>query len=123
MCGDVFKGDRNLRIGAANHTQYNVQFLCSMCEKCFFIKDNRKKVFVLYVCHSVFQFKRMALPHLSARTYATRKNIYEAAIVHRRNHENNYREQWDNNAKYFNSYNVLASKQNAWESDLSFQHR
>ena len=65
----------------------------------------------------------MALPHLKPAIYTTRKNIYEAAIVNRRNHENDFREKWNDTAKYFHTEDVKATKQKAWESDQSFNSR
>lgn len=65
----------------------------------------------------------MALPHLTPSVYTTRKNIYEAAIVHRRVKEDGFRDTWNTHSKYFADENVKATKQRAWESDLSFNHR
>ena len=64
----------------------------------------------------------MALPHMPT-TYTTRKNIYEAAIVRRRTHENDFRNQWDNTASYFNRSGIGATKQTAWESEKSYNNR
>lgn len=64
----------------------------------------------------------MALPHLPA-TYTTRKNIYEAAIVNRRTHECDFREQWTKNATYFHDNNIAATKKHAWESNQSYHTR
>ena len=63
----------------------------------------------------------MALPHLNI--YTTRRNIYEAAIVHRRNHDNDFRERWAKTANYFNTNNVEADQKAAWESKKSFNSR
>ena len=64
----------------------------------------------------------MALPHLPT-AYTTRKNVYEAAIVNRRTHENDFREKWSQNASYFHTNNVAAAKKNAWESADSYNAR
>ena len=63
----------------------------------------------------------MSLRHLPTN-YTTRKNIYEAAIVRRRNHDIDFRDAWQKNAKYFNKYDVHTTKQEAWQSKQSFQH-
>ncbi|CAH1801077.1 unnamed protein product [Owenia fusiformis] len=63
----------------------------------------------------------MALPHMPT-SYTTRKNIYEAAIVRRRNHDNDFHEKWSKHASYFNQSNVEATKQTAWQSNESFHN-
>lgn len=63
----------------------------------------------------------MALPHLPS-AYTARRNIYEEAMVTRRNRESDFRERWGHNADYFHRNNVAASKKQAWESNASFQH-
>lgn len=60
----------------------------------------------------------MALPHLAP--YNVRKNIYEAVIVKNRDYESSFREKWNNNANYFNSNNVIATQQQQWGSNRSF---
>ena len=64
----------------------------------------------------------MALPHLPT-AYTTRKNIYEAAIVNRRTHENDFREKWSHHAQYFQTNNIAATKKHAWESVESYNAR
>ena len=67
--------------------------------------------------NSCFQ---MALPSLPT-TYTTRKNIYEAAIVHRRTHENDFRGHWSHASNYFKSGDLVAEQKKRWESNKSFQ--
>ena len=64
----------------------------------------------------------MALPSLPT-SYTTRKNIYEAAIVHRRTHENDFRQNWSNAADYFMREDLAAGQKNRWESNACFQSR
>lgn len=62
----------------------------------------------------------MALPHMySARA----KNIFESAIVSRRNKENDFRDRWRETSNYFATNNTAADKKAAWESQKSFQSR
>lgn len=65
---------------------------------------------------------KMALPHMQS-SYTTRKNIYEAAMVTRRTRENDFRQQWDKNADYFNRENVTANVKKTWESNTYFKNR
>ena len=64
----------------------------------------------------------MALPHLPT-TYTTRKNIYETAIVQRRNKENDFITKWTDNANYFHKSNITVNKQKNWESSACFNGR
>ena len=61
----------------------------------------------------------MALPHLNS----ARRHIYEQAIIHKRNEDNDRREQWSSRAKYFQDSNVTTGKKAAWESNKSYQSR
>ncbi|XP_050408126.1 trichoplein keratin filament-binding protein [Patella vulgata] len=63
----------------------------------------------------------MALPTMPCY-WTTRKNIYEKAILQRRNHEEDFRQKWTDTADYFSKNNVNASKQETWTSDRSFQN-
>lgn len=42
-------------------------------------------------------------------------------MVQRRNHEEDFREQWSHRSEYFKTSEVQMTKQNAWTSDQSFQ--
>ena len=64
----------------------------------------------------------MALPTMRGY-WSSRKNQYEQAIVRSRNHEDDFRHQWQDNAKYFNKSNVYAAKQQAWSSTDDYQNR
>ncbi|KAK3611704.1 hypothetical protein CHS0354_034375 [Potamilus streckersoni] len=58
----------------------------------------------------------MALPTIPCY-WSTRKDLYEQAIVKRRNHDVDFRQKWANAANYFHKSDVSASKQKAWESE------
>ncbi|XP_072163647.1 trichoplein keratin filament-binding protein-like [Diadema setosum] len=62
----------------------------------------------------------MALPTLPSYWTSRYKNIHEKAMVQRRNHEEDFREQWSHRAEYFKTSEVQMVKQNAWTSDKSF---
>eukprot|EP00057_Strongylocentrotus_purpuratus_P024674 XP_011679148.1 PREDICTED: trichoplein keratin filament-binding protein [Strongylocentrotus purpuratus] len=62
----------------------------------------------------------MALPTLPSYWTSRYKNIHERAMVQRRNHEEDFREQWSSRAEYFKTSEVQMTKQNAWTSDQSF---
>ncbi|XP_005108740.1 trichoplein keratin filament-binding protein [Aplysia californica] len=64
----------------------------------------------------------MALPTMSGY-WSSRKNMYEQAIVRHRNHEDDFRSQWQNTAKYFKTSDVRAAKQQAWSSTDAFQNK
>ncbi|XP_038054854.1 trichoplein keratin filament-binding protein-like [Patiria miniata] len=64
----------------------------------------------------------MALPTMPAYWTARYKNIQERAMVQRRTHEADFRQQWGNNAQYFKNSDVKTTKQRAWTSDQSFHH-
>ena len=64
----------------------------------------------------------MALPHLPA-TYTARKTSAPAVAVQRKIKEFDYREQWNQNAGYFQWNTVNADQLKAWESKASFQNR
>ena len=65
----------------------------------------------------------MALPTLPSYWTSRYKNIHERAMVQRRNHEEDFREQWSHRADYFKNSEVQMTKQNAWTSDQSFHDR
>lgn len=64
----------------------------------------------------------MALPTIPCY-WTTRKNLYEQAIVRRRNTDTDFRERWSNTANYFHKNDVEMTKQRAWESEESLQGR
>ncbi|XP_071790401.1 trichoplein keratin filament-binding protein-like [Asterias amurensis] len=64
----------------------------------------------------------MALPTMPAYWTSRYKNIQERSMVNRRTHEADFRDQWGNNARYFQNSDVNSTKQRAWTSDQSFQH-
>ncbi|XP_064392251.1 trichoplein keratin filament-binding protein-like isoform X2 [Halichondria panicea] len=64
----------------------------------------------------------MALPTLRSYYKVHRPHsVAEGRIVSRRVLEEDVRQRWAENSKYFNSSNVRASKQEAWTSSKSFQ--
>ncbi|XP_071946544.1 trichoplein keratin filament-binding protein-like isoform X2 [Antedon mediterranea] len=63
----------------------------------------------------------MALPTLPAYWTQRYKNVQERTMVSRRQNEADYRDKWDNNAKYFQKRGVETLKQNGWMSERSFQ--
>ena len=64
----------------------------------------------------------MALPTMNG-FWSSRKNVYEQAIVHHRNREDDFRSQWKNTSNYFKTSNVRAAKQQAWSSTEAFQNK
>ncbi|XP_033102146.1 trichoplein keratin filament-binding protein-like [Anneissia japonica] len=63
----------------------------------------------------------MALPTMPAYWTQRYKNIQERNMVSRRQNEADFRDKWDNNAKYFQKRGVEAVKQSGWMSERSFQ--
>ncbi|XP_013379463.1 trichoplein keratin filament-binding protein [Lingula anatina] len=61
----------------------------------------------------------MALPNMPS-LWTSRKNVYEAAIVRRRNQEDDFREKWQDTSRYFHDTEIGAVKQTAWTSEDSF---
>ena len=61
----------------------------------------------------------MALPTLPS-TYNTRRNVFEAAMIHRRTKDNDFFNKWNKTANYFQKENVEANKKAAWESNNHF---
>ncbi|XP_046575008.1 trichoplein keratin filament-binding protein-like isoform X2 [Haliotis rubra] len=66
------------------------------------------------------KFFRMALPTIPGY-WTSRRNIYEQAIVSRRNHETDFRQKWSEASDHFNKMDIDASKKKTWMSDQSFQ--
>ncbi|XP_025092426.1 trichoplein keratin filament-binding protein-like [Pomacea canaliculata] len=64
----------------------------------------------------------MALP-TTPRYWMNRKEAYEHSIARHRNQESDFRHQWEEHADYFKKNNVVAAKQQAWESTPAYKDR
>lgn len=66
----------------------------------------------------------MALPTLQPY-YITKRNIVapERLMVRRRVQQDDFKQRWSENSRYFHQTDVEASKQNVWTSSKAFQER